>query len=50
MSELLKEKILDFCYITSVFHNFIVNSGKNIKKINLAQNEETIAEEFYILN
>ena len=50
MSELLKEKILDFCYITAIFHNFIVNSGKNIKKINLAQNEEIIAEEFYTLN
>ena len=50
MSEPLKEEILDFCYITSVFHNFIVNSGKNFKKINLAQNEETIAKEFYSLN
>ena len=44
------ESILNFSYLTSVFYNFVVNSGKNFKKVNLNQNEQYINKEFEKLN
>ena len=44
------EIFLNFSYLTSVFYNFVVISGKNLKKVNLTQNEQNIIDEFENLN
>lgn len=46
MNEILNEPILDYCFITSAFYNFVVNSGKNFQKINVGENEESIVKQF----
>ena len=42
--------LLNFTYLTSIFYNFIVISGKNFKKVNLNQIEQNINSEFEKLN
>ena len=50
MNEILNEPILDYCFITSAFYDFVVNSGKNFQKINLKENEESIVKQFEEMN
>ena len=50
MNEILNEPILDYCFITSAFYDFVVNSGKNFQKINLEGNEENIVKQFEEMN
>ena len=42
MSENLNEKksFLNLSYLSAIFYNYIVNSGKILKKINLAENDD----------
>ena len=50
MNEILNGPILDYCFITSAFYDFVVNSGKNFQKINLEENEESIVKQFEEMN
>ena len=50
MTEILNEPILDYCFITSAFYNFVINSGKNFQKIDLTKSEESIIKQFEEIN
>ena len=52
MSEILSENdsFLNFCFLTTAFYSYIINSGKNYEKINNNKNEEDINKKFEKIN